>query len=351
MQVQGTPGHAGLRSLTAASWRLRPNRAMPNARGLPEDGLVSLQDTFELPSDARAPRTGGRGSLVSRVQWHQPDGSTAVWESRVARKRGFIEVVHAGIAKRITARPADVVRLRRCNDVSGLSFVLGGALFTLGALLAQYGGATLHTIDWTFLIGGFWFSTGAYVALVQELNSPRKIGDDGALAARPWRWWAYEPNRPGWVAAFVLFCGTSAFAISLVDAFLSGLSAGQDDRLVWAPEMVGCILFLISGHIGVLEVCHGRFRVMTSSLGWWIVIVNQIGSWLFMLSGLAAFVRPVTGEAVSVELINWGTALGAACFSAAGLAQLFERPATGSPSHDRGPAQAPRATPPPPAQR
>jgi len=312
---------------------------------------VSLQDTFELPSDARAPRTGGRGSLVSRVQWHQPDGSTAVWESRVARKRGFIEVVHAGIAKRITARPADVVRLRRCNDVSGLSFVLGGALFTLGALLAQYGGATLHTIDWTFLIGGFWFSTGAYVALVQELNSPRKIGDDGALAARPWRWWAYEPNRPGWVAAFVLLCGTSAFAISLVDAFLSGLSAGQDDRLVWAPEMVGCILFLISGHIGVLEVCHGRFRVMTSSLGWWIVIVNQIGSWLFMLSGLAAFVRPVTGEAVSVELINWGTALGAACFSAAGLAQLFERPATGSPSHDRGPAQAPRATPPPPAQR
>jgi hypothetical protein len=121
--------------------------------------------------------------------------------------------------------------------------------------------------------------------------------------------------------------------------------------LIWAPEMVGCILFLLSGHIGILEVCHGRFRLMTASLGWWIVIVNQIGSWLFMLSGLAAFVRPVTGEAVSVELINWGTALGAACFSAAGLAQLFERPATGSPSHDRGPAQAPRATPPPPAQR
>lgn len=292
---------------------------------------MSPQDTFEFPSDARVQHTGGRGSLVSRMQWQHADGSTATWESRLARKRGVIEVVRDGIVKRIMARPAVAVRLRRCNDLSGSSFMLGGALFTLGALLAQYSGAALPTIDWTFLIGGFWFSTGAYVALVQELNSPRKVGDDGALIAYPWRWWAYEPNRPGWVAAFTLLCGTLAFAISLVDAFLSGLSARQVDRLVWAPEMVGCILFLVSGHIGILEVCHGRFRFMTHSLGWWIVIVNQIGSWLFMLSGLAAFVRPVTGEVISVGLINWGTALGAACFSAAGLAQLFERPVVARP--------------------
>jgi hypothetical protein len=63
-------------------------------------------------------------------------------------------------------------------------------------------------------------------------------------------------------------------------------------------------------------------------LGWWIVVVNQVGSWLFFVSGLAAFVRPVTGEVISVAVINWGTALGAACFSVAGLAQLFERPDT-----------------------
>jgi len=293
---------------------------------------VSLQDAFELPPDARVQQTGGGGSLVSRVRWQHADGSTATWESRLARKRGFIEVVRDGIVMRIMARPAVAVRLRRCNDLSGVSFFLGGGLFTLGALLAQYGGASLPTIDWTFLIGGIWFSTGAYAALVQELNSPRKIGDDGTLVARHWRWWAYEPNRPGWVAAFVLFCGTLAFGISLVDAFLSGLSTGQVNRLIWAPEMVGCILFLLSGHIGILEVCHGRFRLMTASLGWWIVIVNQIGSWLFMLSGLAAFVRPVTGEVISVGLINWGTASGAACFSAAGLAQLFERPAVPRPT-------------------
>jgi hypothetical protein len=268
------------------------------------------------------------------------DGIVQRIVARPARKRGFVEVVREGTVTRIFARPAVAVRLRRCNDISGVSFFLGGALFTVGALLAQYDGAPLPVIDWTFLIGGFWFSLGAYAALVQELNSPRRIGDDGALVARPWRWWAYEPNRPGWVAAFVLFCGTLAFAISLVDAFVSDLSARQVDRLVWAPEVVGCILFLVSGHVGIMEVCHGRFRVLGSSLGWWIVVVNQVGSWLFMLSGIAAFVRPVTGEAISVGVVNWGTASGAACFSAAGLAQLFERPAVAPPA-GRDPDAAP----------
>ncbi|HEY5881200.1 MAG TPA: hypothetical protein VIU11_19970 [Nakamurella sp.] len=292
---------------------------------------MSAQDVFEVPADAQVRQTGGRGPLISRLRWEHPDGSTVTWESRQARKRGFIEVIRNGIIERIMARPAVAVRLRRCNDLSGLSFFLGGGLFTIGALMAQYEAATVATIDWTFLIGGFWFSTGAYAALVQEINSPRRIGADGALAAQPWRWWAYEPKRPGWVAAFVLFCGTLAFAISLLDAFMA-LDVQQENRLIWAPEMVGCILFLVSGHIGIIEVCHGRLRLMTSSLGWWIVIVNQIGSWLFMLSGLAAFVRPVTGAAISVWVINWGTALGAACFSAAGLAQLFERPVVPHPA-------------------
>ena len=289
--------------------------------------VVVAGDSFDVPADAQIRQTGGRGPLISRLRWEHPDGTTVTWESRQARKRGFIEVVRDGIVQRIVARPAVAVRLRRCNDLSGLSFFLGGALFTLGALLAQYDAASTPTIDWTFLIGGFWFSTGAYAALVQEINSPRRIAADGTLAARPWRWWAYEPNRPGWVAAFVLFCGTLAFAVSLVDAFLSNLTGPQYNRLIWAPQIVGCVLFLVSGHIGILAVCHGRLRWMPSSLGCWIVIVNQVGSWLFMFSGLAAFVRPATGETISIWVINWGTALGAACFSGAGLAQLFERPA------------------------
>ena len=41
--------------------------------------------------------------------------------------------------------------------------------------------------------------------------------------------------------------------------------------------MVGCVLFLISGHVAIVEICHGRFRWMPASLGWWVVTVNQLG--------------------------------------------------------------------------
>lgn len=297
---------------------------------------------FQVPTGSAPKKTGGRGPFVSRVQWQNPDGGSATWESRTARKRGFIEVLRDGIVHRVRARPALAIRLGRCNFVSGVSFFLGGGLFTLAAVLSEVGSTPALTLNWTFLAGGFFFSAGAYAALVQELNAPRGIGPDGTFTENRWRWWAYEPQRPGWVAAFLLFCGTVAFAISLLDVFINGLATKQINRLIWSPEMVGCVLFLLSGHIGLTEVCHGRFRLLPRSLGWWIAVMNQIGSWLFFASGLAAFVRPVTGTVISVSVINWGTALGAACFSLAGLAQLFERPdvpgSTASPSAVSDPA-------------
>lgn len=86
------------------------------------------------------------------------------------------------------------------------------------------------------------------------------------------------------------------------------------------------MLFLVSGHLAVVEVCHGRPCWRSRSLGWWIVAVNQFGSVLFLVSALAAFTRPETGSLVNVGIANWGTFAGAVCFSIGGVLQLFERP-------------------------
>ncbi|HEY5115221.1 MAG TPA: hypothetical protein VIJ00_06835 [Nakamurella sp.] len=292
----------------------------------PRADRVSKTTAFEVPAQDEVQSVGGRGPFVSSVQWRRPDGGTATWDSRNARKRGYIEVLVDGVVHRIRTRPATAIRLIRVNAVAGVSFAIGGALFTLGAVLAQWSMSSASTIDLVFLCGGFFFSTGGYASIVQEINSPRSIDADGSLAETRWRWWAYEPMRPGWVSAFVLFVGTLAFAISLVDVFLSSLSTKQQDHLIWAPEMIGCVLFLVSGHVAIEEICHGRFRLMPRSLGWWVVAVNQLGSILFFVSGLAAYVRPATDEVINTDIMNWRTALGAFCFSAAGIAQLFERP-------------------------
>jgi hypothetical protein len=222
---------------------------------------------------------------------------------------------------------------------------VGGALFTLGALLALFSTADATAIDSVFLVGGCFFSLGGYASIILEANSPREIDEAGGLVETRWRWWAYEPYRPGWVSAFVLFLGTLAFFISLVMAFAANLTVRQADHAIWAPEMIGCVLFLVSGQIAIAEVCHGWFRWLPGSLAWWIVTVNQVGSILFFVSGVAGYIRPATGSVVSDTIMNWGTALGAACFSVAGVLQLFERPASpakGTPARS-GTAAAPGA--------
>lgn len=124
----------------------------------------------------------------------------------------------------------------------------------------------------------------------------------------------------------VLFAGTLFFGVSLVAAFASDLTARQSNGWIWLPDMLGCICFLVSGHLALVEVCHGRIGVRPHELGWWVVAVNQVGSVFFFLAGLAAFTRPATSTVVDLGLVNWGTFVGAVCFVAGGALQLGERP-------------------------
>jgi hypothetical protein len=157
------------------------------------------------------------------------------------------------------------------------------------------------------------------------VNRP-EAGPDGELRDPPWRWFAREPNRVDWLSATVLLVGTLAFAVNLVDSFIEGLGPITEDRLVWSPDMIGCALFLISGHLAIFEIGHGRRVIRLRDLEWWIVMINQLGSVLFMVAAIAAFVEPASAEAVNIGVANWGTLTGALCFAGAGVLQEFERP-------------------------
>jgi hypothetical protein len=248
-------------------------------------------------------------------------------DRRALRKRGVLlsgggELTEA----RAQADEATKERLTRVNAVAATAFVVGGSLFCLGALLAQahVGGPRLAAA--VFMVGGVFFSTGGYASVLQVANAPRGADPDGVVRAAGWRWWSTEPGRLDWASAVALFVGTLYFGASLTAALVGDLTTAQLHRLVWAPEFVGCVLFLVSGHLALTEMHRDRPRGRRADLGWGIAVVNQIGSALFMAAAVAAFVRPETGDELAVGVANWSTFAGAACFALAGLMQEFERP-------------------------
>ena len=271
----------------------------------------------------------GAGPFTSRLAWNVPGGGEATWESRLARKRGAVALrARPGEAVRFLRAPAPLLRrLRRLDLVAAGAFTIGGSLFAIGAVVAQLGSGSAVSAASVYFAGGIFFSTGAYASLLGAINAPRDIAADGTPSAGRWRWWSYEPERIDWLATFVLFAGTLAFGVSLADSFLEGLSTQGVNRLIWAPEVTGCVLFLISGHLAMVEICHrSRPCLRWGELGWWIVAINQVGSVLFMISALAAFIRPETGSEVNVDIANWGTMLGALCFAVGGVIQAFDGP-------------------------
>ena len=274
-------------------------------------------------------RAEGAGPFTTRLTWHRPEGGTVVWESRLARKRGVLSVRDAGgtVAMSPTVDIQALDRLRRLNYVASGAFFLGGILFALGAAVAQFGSGDPVESASIYFAGGLFFNTGGYTSLLQVLNAPRHSQGGGALATAGWRWWGYEPMRLDWLSTFVLFAGTLVFGVNLLDSFLQGLSVQQTNRLIWTPDVIGCVLFLISGHLAFAEICHrSRPCLRSRSLGWWVVAVNQFGSILFMVSALAAFTRPATQSLVNADIANWGTLCGALCFSLGGALQTLERP-------------------------
>ena len=213
--------------------------------------------------------------------------------------------------------PTAARRLVRLNAVAATAFILGGSLFALGAAFAQLDIGSRATVNITYLVGGCFFSLGGYVSILLASHLGELLGRRSAL---------------------VLFVGTLLFAVSLVAAFADGLTPRQSNGWIWLPDILGCVCFLVSGHLALLAVGGGRVRVRARVLGWWVVAVNQFGSVLFFLAGIAAFTRPATSRELDAAIVNWGTFAGAVCFAVGGALQEFDIPHPtqngGRPNHD-----------------
>jgi hypothetical protein len=194
---------------------------------------------------------------------------------------------------------------RRLNAIAASAFVIGGSLFAIGAALSQADVGEPRLAASVYLAGGVFFSTGGAASVRLSRGGP--------------------PLEQ--LSALVLFVGTLVFAINLLDSLIGDLSPAQYDRLVWSPDMVGCALFLVSGHLAMVQISGSWLPCWRpAELGWRIVAVNQLGSALFMASAVASLVR-ADGDMIAIGIANWGTLTGALCFAVAGVMQEFQKPA------------------------
>ena len=77
---------------------------------------------------------------------------------------------------------------------------------------------------------------------------------------------AFEPRRIDWWSSVVQFVGTLFFNVTTFRALETALDNPAYDRLVWAPDALGSVCFLVSGYLAYIEVC-GAWRAGGRSLG------------------------------------------------------------------------------------
>lgn len=180
-------------------------------------------------------------------------------------------------------------------------FAVGSTFFAVATaprfpILAGAGAANLLCF-----IGSWFFTTAGWMQL--------KLSGKTSMA--------------GWYSSAVQFAGTVLFNIS-TGAALWMQSTGWRRHLVWTPDAVGSLAFLISGVLALVALTADSPR--RDQLTAWL---NMAGCLAFGVSAGGAFIR-WSGVTEDEWLANLGTFIGALCFLVAALLGLprFREPGT-----------------------
>jgi len=177
----------------------------------------------------------------------------------------------------------------------GILFAIGAVLFTVASAASLFPsvGISLSTnsINAMFFAGSLPFTAAAYLQLFQAANA-------GAFQRQPAdkqqtiKMLGWMPKDIGWLSCFLQFVGTVLFNFSTFDAMTPTLGWFESDVVIWFPNFIGSILFLLSGYLAFAETCHAYWAFQSRSISWWIVFINLLGCVGFMASALVSFYRP-----------------------------------------------------------
>jgi hypothetical protein len=261
------------------------------------------------------------GPFTVHVTYRREDGGTTEWHSRAHRK-GASLLSRTGAATGWWAP-------RRASWWIAVLFAIGSACFAIGPFpgFVQLVGAAADAA--VFFVGSLFFTSAAALQYLEAVNADRGPARHGAR--RRLRVLAFEPHRIDWWATVVQLAGTLFFNVSTYEALSTNLSTGQEDRLIWAPDVFGCACFLIASALAFGEVSGAPARGARRSLDWWIGVANLGGSVAFAVAGVASFFIPDTGDILDLAAANVTTVIGALGFLAGSLLMLVEGARAGIP--------------------
>jgi len=187
-----------------------------------------------------------------------------------------------------------------------LFFALGSTCFLIGPFpgYANLVGDAADSV--TFFVGSILFTAGG--ALQSAIAFPERRSPGIGPAA--------------WHAAAIQSAGTLFFNATTFRAMYTALSSSEYDRLVWRPDALGSICFLVSGAIAYRASPRRGWLPARGGGGWWEPSVNLLGCIFFGISAVAGYIVPMTGSIIDQAAANWSTSLGAACFLACATATL-----------------------------
>ena len=172
-----------------------------------------------------------------------------------------------------------------------LAFAVGSACFLVGPFPGYVDLVGPEAAGVTFFVGSVFFTIGGALQL--------------SLA---------HGRADVWSSA-IQSAGTLFFNVTTFRALDTVISNPDYDRLVWRPDALGSVCFLVSGVIAY------RAREPHD----WQPLVNLLGCVFFGISAVAGYVVPESGSMLDLAWANWNTSLGAACFLACAVATLAQR--------------------------
>ena len=205
----------------------------------------------------------------------------------------------------------------------GVLFAIGSVCFAVGAAPDYVDAVGVGADGVTFFVGSLFFTLAALLQYLEVANASRIPVGNGAVERR--RLLSWEPHTIGWWAVLVQLAGTLFFNRSTYDAMADHLSARQADRLVWTPDALGSICFLVASGLAWAEVSGVRWSWRPRNLSWSITALNLVGSIAFAASAVGSYVVPDADQPRNATVMNLGTFVGALCFLVGALLLLPER--------------------------